>query len=266
MPASSRSVAEAGPTPGGSALQGVDLTGRTVFVAGSSRGIGAATARIAAKQGASVVVHGSQRSEALVSIARELDAPSVWCDATDPEAVQAVRAELDDRGIAVDHLVCTLGVVRRTPSLEPLNERWIEEYRSNVLGPVNFIQAFAPGMLKRGWGSIATVSSIRGRDNLASPEITAYGAAKAALENVTVAFAKQLAPQVRVNAVAPGFVLTDMADTWSDASRVQVSTSLLGRAAKAEELGWALTFLISDAASFMTGQTILVDGGLDARL
>ncbi|MFT4231971.1 MAG: SDR family oxidoreductase [Leucobacter sp.] len=250
---------------GGNQFRGIDLTGRTVLVAGSSRGIGAATARIAAGLGARVMVHGSRESEHLEAIARELDAPAIWCDGTDADAVRAACGGLAERGIVVDHLVCTLGTVRPSPSLEPLSEVWIDEYRSNVLGPVNFIQAIAPGMLERGHGSIATVSSIRGRDNLASPEIAAYGAAKAALENVTAAYAKELAPHVRVNAVAPGFVLTDMSATWSDASRAQVGSSLLGRAAEAEEIGWALVFLISDASSFMTGQTILVDGGLDAR-
>ncbi|MFV0432626.1 MAG: SDR family NAD(P)-dependent oxidoreductase [Leucobacter sp.] len=250
----------------GAGPAGVDLTGRTVLVAGSSRGIGAATARIAAGLGASVVVHGRRPSDELDAVASEIGALSIWCDGTDPGEVRDACESLDARGVGVDHLVCTLGTVRRTPALEPLNERWIEEYSSNVLGPVNFVQAIAPGMLERGRGSIALVSSIRGRDSLASPEIAAYSAAKAALENVTTAFAKELAPRVRVNAVAPGFVLTDMAETWSDRSRAQVEASLLARAAEAEEIGWVLNFLISDASSFMTGQTLLVDGGLDARM
>lgn len=121
-------------------------------------------------------------------------------------------------------------------------------------------------MLARGHGRIVTVSSIRGRDNLAHPEVIAYGAAKAALENVIAALAKQFAPAVTVNAVAPGFVRTDMAGTWSAGVRDEVRRSLLGRAAEPEELARVLLFLVSDAASFIAGQTLLADGGLDARI
>jgi 3-oxoacyl-[acyl-carrier protein] reductase len=133
------------------------------------------------------------------------------------------------------------------------------------LAPVNFIRAVAPGMTARGRGRIVTVSSIRGRDNLASPEVTGYSAAKAALENVTASFAKALAPAVTVNAVAPGFVMTDMAETWSETVRGEVASNLLGRAGQPEEIAALLSYLTSDGASFITGQTILADGGLDAR-
>lgn len=235
------------------------------MVAGSSRGIGAATARLASELGARVVVHGRSDSDELRAIAGELDAAKVHCDGTDAHAVRQAVADLSSRGIEVDALVCTLGSVTPTPPLEPLGEVWIDQFRSNVLAPVNFIQAVAPGMVSRGVGAIATVSSIRGRDNLASPGTTAYGAAKAALENATVAFAKELAPAVRVNAVAPGFVLTDMSHTWTDAVRAEVKTNLLQRAAEPKEIARALVFLISDASSFTTGQILLVDGGLDAR-
>jgi 3-oxoacyl-[acyl-carrier protein] reductase len=80
-----------------------------------------------------------------------------------------------------------------------------------------------------------------------------------------VSFAKALAPTITVNSVAPGFVLTDMADTWSDEVRKEVRTNLLGRAGEPEEIAALLCFLASDSASFITGQTILADGGLDAR-
>jgi 3-oxoacyl-[acyl-carrier protein] reductase len=144
-------------------------------------------------------------------------------------------------------------------------DAWLEEYRANVLAPVNFIRTVAPLMLANGGGRIVTVSSIRGRDNLASPEVTGYSAAKAALENVTVSFAKALAPTITVNSVAPGFVMTDMAETWSDEVRKEVRANLLGRAGEPEEIAALLSFLVSDSASFITGQTILADGGLDAR-
>lgn len=243
----------------------VDLTGRTVLVAGSSRGIGAATARMAAAAGARVIVHGRSPSDGLEALAEELDAGSIVADGRDEEAVARAVGELTSSGTEIDALVCTLGAVLSTPALSGSTEDWVAEFRANVLAPAHFIRAVAPGMLRRGYGRIATVSSIRGRDNLASGEVTGYGAAKAALENMTVAYAKELAPAVTVNAVAPGFVLTDMAATWSDAVRTEVARNLLGRAAEPDEIASVLTFLVSDAAGFITGQTLLADGGLEAR-
>lgn len=238
---------------------------RTVLIAGSSRGIGAAAARREAAAGSRVILHGRSDSPALKELSVELDAPAYHCDGQDAAAVQ----ELVDTAVTatgpIDALICTLGSVVATDALSGSTEDWIAEYRSNVLGPVNFIRAVAPSMLANGGGRIVTVSSIRGRDNLASPEVTGYSAAKAALENVTVSFAKALAPSITVNAVAPGFVLTDMSETWSDAVREEVATNLLGRAAAPEEIAALLCFLVSDGASFITGQTVLADGGLDAR-
>ncbi len=242
-----------------------DLRGRTVLVAGSARGIGAETARQAAAAGATVVIHGRTMTEPLQRLSDELYARAIICDGRDEAAVRAEIAALERDGISVDALVCTLGAVSATPALDGSTEAWLDEFRSNVLAPSHFIRAVAPSMQRRGHGRVVTVSSIRGRDNLASAEVTGYGAAKAALENVTVAFAKELAPQVTVNAVAPGFALTDMSETWSPAVRDEVGRSLLGRAAQPAEIASVLVFLISDAASFITAQTILVDGGLDAR-
>ncbi|GAB5897667.1 SDR family NAD(P)-dependent oxidoreductase [Mycolicibacterium mageritense] len=238
---------------------------RTVLIAGSSRGIGAAAARMESQSGSRVILHGRSDSPALKELAAELAAPAYHCDGQDRDAVEELVNSVVTQEDPIDALICTLGTVTATDALAGDTEVWVAEYRANVLGPVNFIRAVAPSMLANGKGRIATVSSIRGRDNLASPEVTGYSAAKAALENVTASFAKALAPAITVNAVAPGFVLTDMADTWSDEVRKEVSANLLGRAAQPEEIAALLCFLVSDGASFITGQTILADGGLDAR-
>lgn len=241
------------------------LSGSTILVAGSSRGIGAAAARLAADAGAKVILHGRSESPALADLAEELGAPTITCDGRDAAAVADSVARLLADGHAVDRLVCTLGAVSFTPALTGSTDTWLEEFRANVLAPAHFIRAVAPGMVERRRGRIVTVSSIRGNDTLAHGDVTAYSVAKAALENVTSTFAKELAPHVTVNAVAPGFVLTDMAATWSPTVRDEVGRSLLGRAAEPEEIARVLLFLVSDAASFITGQTLLADGGLAAR-
>jgi 3-oxoacyl-[acyl-carrier protein] reductase len=238
---------------------------RTVLIAGSSRGIGAAAARLEAANGSRVILHGRTESEGLTKLAADLGAPAFACDGQDADAVQAMVAEVKGQGLVPDALICTLGAVQATDAMTGDTDVWLDEYRANVLAPVNFIRAVAPLMLAKGGGRIVTVSSIRGRDNLASPEVTGYSAAKAALENVTVSFAKALAPTITVNSVAPGFVMTDMAETWSDEVRKEVRANLLGRAGEPEEIAALLSFLVSDHASFITGQTILADGGLDAR-
>jgi 3-oxoacyl-[acyl-carrier protein] reductase len=238
---------------------------KTVLIAGSSRGIGAAAARLEAAAGSQVILHGRTESEGLKKLSADLGAPAFSCDGQDAGAVQAMIDEVKDQGYIPDALICTLGAVAATDAMTGDTDVWLDEYRANVLAPVNFIRSVAPLMLAKGGGRIVTVSSIRGRDNLASPEVTGYSAAKAALENVTVSFAKALAPSITVNAVAPGFVMTDMAETWSDDVRKEVRSNLLGRAGEPEEIAALLSFLVSDSASFITGQTILADGGLDAR-
>ncbi|GAF43181.1 SDR family NAD(P)-dependent oxidoreductase [Rhodococcus wratislaviensis] len=238
---------------------------RTVLIAGSSRGIGEAAARLEATAGSRVILHGRTETEKLKQLAAELGTLAFTCDGQDETAVNRTVQQITEQGCEIDALICTIGAVLPTNALTGDTERWIDEYRSNVLAPVNFIRAVAPGMTARGRGRIVTVSSIRGRDNLASPEVTGYSAAKAALENVTASFAKALAPAVTINAVAPGFVMTDMAETWSETVRGEVASNLLGRAGQPEEIAALLSYLTSDGASFITGQTILADGGLDAR-
>ena len=98
---------------------------------------------------------------------------------------------------------------------------------------------------------------------MASARGMAYSLSKAAVVNLTSALAKEVAPHITVNAVAPGFTMTDMSKTWNDTVRDQVKTALLGRAAEPEEIAEAILFLASDSASFITGQTLQVDGGYE---
>lgn len=237
-------------------------SGRTLLVAGSSRGIGAATARRAAAAGATVVVHGRTDSPRLRALAEDLGCQRVVFDASDAGATRRAVKELLASGTEVESLVCTLGTVQPADVLTGDLDCWVQQYRDNVLAPLNVVRAVVPGMISKGSGRVVLVSSIRGRGHLASPAVAAYSSAKAAVENLTVALAKELAPTVTVNAVAPGFTLTDMAESWTDAVRAEVGRSLLGRAAEADEIAAVLLFLASDAASFITGQTVLADGGL----
>lgn len=241
------------------------LQGRTILIAGSSRGIGAAAARKAASQGAQVVLHGSRASQALLDLATELNAQYIACDGTIAAAVNDEIGRLASEGTVANGLICTVGTVAPTPAAGGDTDGWLGLFETNLLAPAHFIRAVAPAMVAAGYGRIVTVSSIRGNPALASADVAAYGAAKAALENLTAVYAKELAPAVTVNAVSPGFVMTDMAKTWSPAVHAEVERNLLGRPASPSEIASVLAFLVSDEAAFVTGQTIAVDGGLGVR-
>lgn len=233
-----------------------------MLIAGSSRGIGAAVARLARTEGWDVVLHGRAPSRALAGLAAELDATAITCDGVDRGAVRAAVEPVIAEG-KIDALVNSLGSVIASDVVADEDEPWLEQYAANVLAPLHFAQAVIPAMVADGHGAIVNVSSIRGLTTMADVEVGAYSAAKAALINVTAGLARRFAPHVRANAVAPGFTLTDMADSWSDRVRSTVETALLGRPADPAEIAEAIFFLASPRSSFITGQTLLVDGGFE---
>lgn len=238
------------------------LKDKVVLITGASRGgMGAAAARIASTQGAKVVLHGHTETDELKALAAELESDYVLCDVVDKAAVESVVAEVIEKTGRIDVLINCAGMAASAPFLESSDEHWIDVFKVNVLGTVHFIQAVAPHMLKAQYGRIVNVSSIRGIESMASSRITAYSASKAAVNNLTAALAKEFAPHIAVNAVAPGFTMTHLSKGWTEAVHAQVKTSLVGRAAQPEELAEVILFLASDEAGFMTGQVLVVDGG-----
>jgi 3-oxoacyl-[acyl-carrier protein] reductase len=233
------------------------LEGKIVLITGSARGIGAATARMASEYGAQVILHGKTDSPQLRELAGTLKTKYITCDVAD---AAAVTAALVDAG-RVDVLVNAAGIVRPKPFLDMTDTDWMSEFNTNVLGTIHFCQAVIPGMKERQYGRIVNIASIRGHASMASGRGSSYSISKAAIVNLTSSLAKEYAPHIAVNAVSPGFTETDMARTWNDAVWNQARSALLGRPAKPEEIAQAILFLASDDASFMTGQTVLVDGG-----
>jgi 3-oxoacyl-[acyl-carrier protein] reductase len=238
------------------------LKNKVIIITGSSRdGMGASAARIASKRGATVVLHGRTETDELKALAKELQSEYVLCDVTDKSAVEVAVAKVIEKTGKIDALINCAGMAAAAPFLESDDEHWLDVFKVNVLGTVHFIQAVAPHMLKAKSGRIVNVSSIRGIESMASSRITAYSASKAAVNNLTSALAKEFAPHIAVNAVAPGFTKTHMSKGWTDAVHAQVKTALLQRAAEPEELAETMVFLASDEASFITGQVLVVDGG-----
>ncbi len=235
------------------------LQGKTILITGSSSGIGAATAKLAKQYGAEVILHGKTDSDELKALAKELDCTYIFCDVSDKVAVEAEVSRILSKTKKIDCLVNCAGIASREKFLESTDESWLNIFKVNVLGTVHFCQAVIPGMQKQNHGRIVNIASIRANANTTSRP--AYGASKAAIVNLTASMAKEFAPDICINAVSPGFTETPMAKIWDEKVWEQVKTALLKRVGQPNEIAEAILFLASDKASFITGQTIIVDGG-----
>jgi len=236
------------------------LKDKTILITGSSSGIGAATARLAKEYGANVVVHGRTDSPELDAIAKELNAEKIVCDVSDKNAVTSEINKILEKVKKIDILVNSAGIAPAQNFLESTDELWLEVFKVNVLGTNHFCQAVIPQMQKNKYGRIVNIASIRGFTGTAGS--TVYSASKAAIVNITATMAKQFAPDIIVNAVAPGFTNTPMSKTWTDSGIMALAKSALsGRVAEPKEIAEAILFLASDKSSFVIGQTIIVDGG-----
>jgi 3-oxoacyl-[acyl-carrier protein] reductase len=232
------------------------LAHKRILITGSSQGIGAATARVAKNYGAEVILHGRTETAALRELASELSSRYFFCDVVDEVGMQKEIAVLGP----VDILVNNAGISISKPFQELTSEDWIQVLNTNVLGTVNTSKAVIPAMLERKSGKIIHIASIKGLPHAAGR--AAFAASKAALMTLTASMAKELAPHILVNCVAPGFTETETTkQAWSDRIYKQIEKSPLGRAAQPEEIAEAILFFASDKSNFITGQTLVVDGG-----
>ncbi|WP_375402427.1 SDR family NAD(P)-dependent oxidoreductase [uncultured Sphingomonas sp.] len=248
-----------------------DLTGKVAIVTGSSRGIGRASAFELAEHGAKVVI-SSRKQDPCDEVAAELNgkygegtAIAVAASISERAALQRLVDETRAQLGQVDVLVCNAA---SNPYYGPLAEITDEQFRkvldNNILSNHWLIQMVAPEMLERGEGSIVIVSSIGGLRG--SPVIGAYNVSKAADFQLARNYAVEYGPRgVRVNCIAPGLVRTDFARAlWEDPERIRAANEQvpLRRIGEPHEIAGAVVFLASSASSFMTGQAIVVDGGV----
>jgi 3-oxoacyl-[acyl-carrier protein] reductase len=243
------------------------LEGRVVVVTGSSRGIGAEVAVKAASEGATVAVHfhtGAEAAERTLARVREAggDGATFEADLEDgDQAERLVRAAIDRFG-RVDGLVNNAGRTQVGGLLELEPGEWDAVIATDLTAAYRTSRAAIPGMVERGGGSIVNVASRLGQAGVA--RTAAYSAAKAGLIGLTRALAMEFGPTgVRVNAVAPGFTLTEMtadiADT--DVGRQRLAAMPIGRFGRADEVADAVLFLLTDASALFTGQTLNPNGG-----
>jgi NAD(P)-dependent dehydrogenase (short-subunit alcohol dehydrogenase family) len=236
--------------------------GKTALITGGSRGIGRAICHRLAAEGADIVLHYNRNQaaaeEAASSIRREVRL--VHADLALPEQIEKMFQELDQ--LRLDFLINNAGVWKGTPLGSSPAELVNEIIDTNLKGPFWVTQCALP-LLKDG-GRIINISSVAARTGVAGGR-SLYGATKAAIDSLTRNWALELAPRkILVNAVAPGYVATDMtADHFSDPATLDraVSRHPLGRLCTPEDVADVVAFLCSDSAKFITGQSINVSGG-----
>lgn len=248
-----------------------DLTGKVAIVTGSTRGIGRASAEALAAHGAKVVI-SSRKQDACDEVAAELNARfgegtalAVAASISDKVALEHLVAETRRAFGQIDVLVCNAA---SNPYYGPLEGIADEQFRkildNNILANHWLIQLISPEMRARREGSIVIVSSIGGLRG--SPVIGAYNVSKAADFQLARNYAVEFGPDnVRVNCIAPGLVRTDFARAlWEDPERIKVtnSTTPLRRIGEPEEIAGAVVYLASKASAFMTGQAMVIDGGV----
>ena len=238
------------------------LEGKVALVTGGSRGIGAAISRELGAAGAKVAVNYRSDQAAAEEIASEVGGVAMQADVSVPEEavalVERVESELGD----IDALVNNAGVTRDTLIARMSDEDWETVIETNLRGPFNTCRAVARRMLKRRAGSIVNMSSVVGLHG--NPGQANYSASKAGIIGMSKALARELGSRgVRVNVIAPGYIKTALTDVISEEMRQLILTNTaLGRLGEPEDVACAVRFLCSDEAAFITGEVLLVDGGL----
>ena len=241
----------------------IDLAGKTAFVTGSTRGIGLAIATGLYASGAKVAVVGREleRAKTIASGLGER-AVGVACDVARSEQVDAAIAAAEATLGPVDILVNNAGVTRDNILLRLTEEDWDSVLDANLKGAFHTTRAVIKGMMKRRSGRIINISSIVGLTG--NKGQANYAASKAGLIGFTKSVAKEYASRnILVNCIAPGFIDTEMTASLPDTARASLLEEIaLGRLGRPEDVAGTVLFLASDLAAYITGQVLVVDGGM----
>jgi 3-oxoacyl-[acyl-carrier protein] reductase len=247
------------------------LAGRVAIVTGGTEGIGRGIAEVLGRNGAAVAVT-SRRESAVAATAKELadlgiDAIGVAADVRNESSVAALVTAVVERFGGVDVLVNSAGgsfneSFERGPVMELRPEDLLEAYRLNVVGAFICSKAVVPELRRRPDGSIVNIGSMAAYS--AARGMASYGATKAALHSLTRSMARELAPDVRINAVAPGHIDTPRTNARRDEAKRarQIAETPMGRYGTPEDVAAAVLYLVSPGAGWVTGEVIRISGGM----
>jgi 3-oxoacyl-[acyl-carrier protein] reductase len=250
-------------------LPPADLTGRVALVTGGSRGIGAAISLELAAAGATVAVNYARNADAAAAVCGEIvdaggTAHAIAGDVATPDGARALVEQVEADVGPIDALVCNAGITRDNLIMKLGVDDWRAVIDTNLGGAFFCCQAVSRPMLKRRRGAIVTLSSIVGVHG--NPGQTNYAASTAGLIGLTKSLAKELGARgIRVNAIAPGYIATELTDALPEPAREAILAGTpLGRLGEPADVARAVRFLVSDDAAFITGDVLAVDGGLGA--
>jgi 3-oxoacyl-[acyl-carrier protein] reductase len=242
------------------------MSNRVAFITGGSRGIGRAIALTLSRSGFDIVV-ASPELEKNEEVAAEIracngEAMTVDLNVTSPESVKEAFAKVIKDKTRVDVLVNNAGIARDGLAVRMKQADWDLVLRLNLDGAFLCIQQALPGMMKNRWGRIVNMASVVGQAGSAGQ--ANYAASKAGLIGLTKALAQEMASRgITVNAIAPGYVDTDMTNVLPEDVKKKILASVpIGRMGKPEDIANAVKFLVSDDASYITGQVLAVNGGM----
>jgi 3-oxoacyl-[acyl-carrier protein] reductase len=240
----------------------IELNDRVALVTGGSRGIGAATTRLFARLGARVGFTFVSREDQARAVEREAQGARAWrVDVRDPDQMARFVAEAEAEWGGVDILVANAGIWRGASIETMTTVEWQETIDINLTGTYHLCRFGIPMLRRRGGGAVVVVSSTAGQRGEAGH--SHYAATKGAQIAMVKSLAVECAPEIRVNAVAPGWVDTDMsAAPLTGSERAGIVSSIpLGRVAAADDIAHAIAFLASDQARHVTGEILNVNGG-----
>jgi 3-oxoacyl-[acyl-carrier protein] reductase len=246
---------------------GLSLEGKSCLVTGGSRGIGKAIALRLAEFGADVALTYARSADAANEVVKEIEAmgrkgKAFQADAVDYSQAEEVIKTISEEFGKIDVLVNNAGITKDNLILRMSEDQWDDVITTNLKSVFNYSKAVARPMMKNRGGSIINISSVVGISGNGGQ--TNYSASKAGIIGFTKSYAKELSSRnIRANVIAPGYILTDMTDQLDEKVLEGIKAETpLGRAGEANEVADAVVFLASDMSTYITGETIRVDGGM----